>query len=133
LGPATETYTKVIDDHRVCPPDTPIEQPRSAVIEVEGKGSIQLSLPGPVCAARGPGRVGPLDATINGGSGLYSEASGSLVFESNLGVGRPTDKWTGSLTVPRLDFDTAPPVLRGARARTIRAPRHAKRVRVVMR
>jgi hypothetical protein len=131
LGRATEAYTKVIGDQRACPPESPVAAPRSAVIEVVGKGRIELSLPGPICRPRGPGRVGPLNATISGGSGSYAGASGSLAFESNVGLGPSQDKWTGSLTVPGLDFDLVPPVLRGARSRTMRAPRNAKRIRVV--
>lgn len=130
LGRSTEAYVKVLDG--TCPPDNPVEEPRSAVIEVAAKGAIQLSLPGPICAPSGSGHVGPLDATISGGSGRFAGASGNLVFESDVSlIGTTRDDWTGSLTVPGYDFDLTPPVLRGTHSRTMRVRKNAKRARVV--
>lgn len=45
-------------------------------------------------------------------------------------IGTTRDEWTGSLSVPGFEFDVTPPVLSGARSRTVRAPKNAKRFRV---
>lgn len=44
--------------------------------------------------------------------------------------GTARDTWTGTLTVPGLDFDITPPSLTGAVSKILRAPRGAKRMRV---
>lgn len=136
LGHATETYTNTWDE-RVCPPDRPISQFRTAVIEVAGKGRIDLSLAAPYCGPFSPAEVGPLEGTITGGSGTYEGASGSVQFRASVSeylnpchCGTASDTWTGTLTVPGLEFDLTPPVLKGAVSKTVRAPKKARRVRV---
>ena len=72
--------------------------------------------------------------TITGGTGVYAGASGSGTAVRALGrtdtgaTGRET--WTGTLTVPGLEFDVTPPTISGARSKTVRVRRGVKRVRV---
>ena len=120
LGKATSTYVKTFDP--VCPPDLPVLGFRNAVIDVAGKGSIQLSFGGTHCGPPAPAVTGPLALTVTGGSGIYAGATGSIRFSSSVhaprgrcGVnlcGSASDAWSGSLTVPGLDFDLTPPTLR---------------------
>lgn len=133
LGKATGTYTKTLGEDNGCD----VTQFRTAAISVEGKGEIRLSLPGTVCGRTAPAETGPLDVTITGGSGLYAGASGTVVFRSSVYAGdfacrcgRASDTWSGTVTVPGLDFDVAAPALKGAVAKRVRAPRNVKRVRV---
>jgi len=73
--------------------------------------------------------------TVTGGTGIYAGASGSgmatraLVQTDQGAAGRET--WTGTLTVPGLEFDLTPPTITGAAAMKVRAPRRATRVRVI--
>ncbi|MFN0153504.1 MAG: HYR domain-containing protein [Gaiella sp.] len=45
---------------------------------------------------------------------------------------RSPPTWTGTLTVPGLDFDVTPPTLAGATNKTVRAKKGAKSARVVV-
>ena len=133
LGKATSTYVKTFDP--LCPPDLPVLGFRDAVLDVAGKGSIHLSFGGTHCGPPAPAVTGPLALTVTGGSGIYAGATGSIRFSSSVqaprgrcGVnlcGSASDEWSGSLTVPGLDFDLTPPTLSGAVARTVRAARKA--------
>jgi hypothetical protein len=51
-------------------------------------------------------------------------------LEPSLSGGRGTDTVTGSLAVPGLEFDLAPPTFTGANTKTVRAAKGAKRARV---
>ncbi len=134
LGRATTTYTKILpgDDF-----DCPVLNHNTAVIEIAGKGTISVSRTGRFCGPTAPAEVPRSTFTVTGGSGTYSEASGTLVFRSsvyaaNLGCGpcgNGLDTWTGTLVVPGVDFDTTRPVLTGAVSKTVRIPLKAKRVR----
>ena len=134
LGRATATYTKTIETARCAE----VEQFTTAVISVAGKGELRLSLPGPVCGQYAPARTGPLEIEITGGSGVYMGASGSVRFSSVVysgstacdRCGRASDTWVGTLAVPGLAFDLAPPVLTGTGGRTTRARKGAKSARV---
>ena len=44
--------------------------------------------------------------------------------------GKAQNTWTGTLTVAGAEFDTTPPTLAGAAAKTIRVPKTATRARV---
>jgi hypothetical protein len=138
LGTVNESYEYLVDPAPTgC--GTGIDMvrvlPTTARLSVPDKGEIQLSVGEPACAARVLGR--PLRATsaftITGGTGTYTGASGGGTY-TDLSYGPPTyrgkDSWQGTLSVPGLDFDVTPPVLRGAVARTVRAPRRSQRVRV---
>ena len=71
--------------------------------------------------------------SITGGTGIYAGAAGSGTVERNLGeegsAGRKgPETWTGTLSVPGLDFDTTRPTFTGATNKTVeqrRAPRRA--------
>jgi hypothetical protein len=135
LGRVTVTYDKILpgDD-----PDCFILHNNTAVIEVAGKGMLGLSRDGRSCGSGPPPREdGPFEFTVASGSGAYAGASGSLVYTSSVRMGAgdcicgtARDTWTGTLTVPKLDFDIAPPVLTGAVSKNVRAPKGAKRMRV---
>lgn len=135
LGRVTVSYDKLLPNED---PDCFMVQNNRAVLEVAGKGSLELSRPGRVCAAGPPPREdGPFRFSIADGSGRYAGATGSLVYRGIIPAGdgacrcgTARDTWTGTLTVPGLEFDLTPPVLTGAVSKTVRAPKGAKRVRV---
>lgn len=107
----------------------------SPVLTVPGKGEIELSLhPAGDCVVPTTGILAAsLVFTVTGGTGIYAGASGSgalLVRGTPGSTNTATEILDGSLTVAGLDFDLAPPVLRGAVSKTVLAPRKAKRMRV---
>ena len=98
---------------------------------VATKGEIDFALAdGARCVEQEPVRNEPQDFTITGGTGAYEGASGSGTVERSLSGGHGVERWTGTLTVPGLAFDTTPPEIVGAVPRTVRAPAGAKRARV---
>jgi hypothetical protein len=134
LGSVTVTYYKLLPYEEDCF----IQHNNTAVIEVVGKGTLEVSRAGRGCGSGPPPREdGPLEFAVSGGSGRYAGASGSLVYRSSVGAGNPacrcgtaTDRWSGTFTVPGVEFDTTPPVLSGAVSKTVRASRKKRRVRV---
>jgi HYR domain len=131
LGRVTERYTKTFDGNLGggC-----VHTLATAVIAVDGRGEITLSMLGPACELLPPARSS-FDATITGGSGPFVGASGmirisSSVSERGAGEGIAIDRWSGTLIVPGRDFDLTTPTLEGAVSKTVRAPRKAKHVRV---
>jgi hypothetical protein len=129
LGSVTETYDKVraTVGGKDC-----VSQIATTVLGIAGKGELFVSAVDPdPCGPPAPASTGPYTLTITDGSGRYAGASGSAEFRSSVGLrGRAVDTWSGRLTVPGLEFDVAPPVLRGAVSKTVRIPKKAKRVRV---
>jgi hypothetical protein len=135
LGRVTVSYVKILpgDD-----PNCFMVHHNTAVIEVAGKGMLELWRPGRSCASGPPPREdGPFEFTVASGSGVYAEASGTLVSRTVIPPGNPVcrcgtarETWTGMLTAPGVDFDVTPPVLTGAVSKTIRARKRAKRIRV---
>jgi hypothetical protein len=135
LGRATEIYTWF---YRLGPPTCPADvgKPLATTgrLIVEGKGEIGFALAdGAECVELEPLRFEPQSFTITGGTGTYAGASGSGTLERNVQFGRGNETWTGTLAVPGLEFDVTPPMLSGARSKTVRAPRRARRVRVTYR
>jgi hypothetical protein len=134
LGSVTVTYYKLLLYEENCF----IQHNNTAVIEVVGKGTFEVSRAGRSCGSGPPPREdGPLEFAVTGGSGRYAGASGSFVYRGSVGAFNPicrcgtaSDTWTGTLTVPGLDFDLTPPVLTGAVSKSVRIPRKKKRVRV---
>lgn len=136
LGRVNESMTYQVESAPAgCNSDDVRVLPTTARFSVPGKGEIELSIGGSACVPRG---LGPLraeaDFTITGGSGRYVGASGQGRY-IDLSNGPPSfrgrDTWTGTLVVPGLEFDITPPTISGAVAKTVRAPRGAKRARVV--
>jgi HYR domain len=98
---------------------------------VAGKGEIDFALADGVrCVEQEPVRNEPQDFTITGGTGTYQGASGGGTVERSLSGGHGVERWTGTLTVPGVEFDITPPTITGAVAKAVRAPKAAKRVRV---
>jgi HYR domain len=99
---------------------------------VAGKGEIAFALADGGCVAVEEPIYNQTQAyTITGGTGIYAGASGTGTVERKLG--RPTatgrhgpETWTGTLSVPGIEFDTTPPTLHGATNRTVRVAKGAK-------
>ncbi len=104
-------------------------------ILVAGKGEIDLAMRSSDCINPDqPGLFGPIEVTVSGGSGRYSGASGSgaLSYRNDVaapGSGVAIVTWTGTLNVAGLAFDTTPPQITGATAKTAKT-RAAKGARV---
>jgi hypothetical protein len=134
LGRATSTYSKILPGNdESCV----VIQNNTAVIEVAGKGTIDLSRAGTLCSGPAPREDGPWEFTITGGSGKYAGASGSLSYRATVSAmdgacqcGTARDTWTGTLTMPGLDFDLTAPTFTGAVSKTVRAAKGKKRMRV---
>jgi HYR domain len=99
----------------------------------DARGEIQIVARSSACIPYGPS--GAMGFTVTGGSGAYTGASGSGRLEtrgsaSGAGSGTTRSTITGTLVAPGHEFDLTSPVLTGARSKTVKAPRKAKRVRV---
>jgi HYR domain len=74
--------------------------------------------------------------TVTGGTGIYAGASGSGTVARAVGLSsvgrtfRGVETWTGTLSVPGLDFDVTAPVLTGVANKTVKAKKGAKSARV---
>jgi len=103
---------------------------------VTGKGEIHFTLAeGGGCIAQATIVNQAQAYSITGGTGIYAGASGSGTVERKLGSdgyrGRNgTETWTGTLSVPGLEFDTTRPTFTGATNKTVRAAKGAKTRRV---
>lgn len=67
------------------------------------------------------------------GSGTYARTTGSVTFNTSVFLRdsrSSRDTWTGTLAVAGVDFDLTLPTFSGAVAKTARAPKGSKRVRV---
>jgi hypothetical protein len=96
-------------------------------LTVAGKGEIDATI-APATRCDGKGQfIGAGSFTVTGGSGIYAGASGSGAENAS---GLDSDTWTGTVSVPGLEFDTTPPPIAGARRATVRVPAGVKRVRV---
>jgi hypothetical protein len=132
LGHVTSTYTKIITrDDADCEVQFLLDP---VVIEVAGKGTLEVSRPGKHCwRLRLPVTIGPLDFTVTGGSRSYAGATGSVTLTTSVSsFDRPAsrDTWTGTLAAPGVDFDVTPPTISGAVRKTVRAPKRSNRARV---
>jgi hypothetical protein len=137
IGSVTEAYTWISD---IGPPSCPegfgITRAYPVTFVVAGKGEIHFAIAGAAqCVSQEAVRTQAQAFTVTGGTGIYVGATGSGTVERKLGSGTATGRsgsetWTGTLSVAGMEFDTTPPVLSGASAKTVRAPRRARRVRV---
>jgi hypothetical protein len=133
LGDVKEEYTWVF---AIGPPTCAgaLAKPLATTgrLVVAGKGEIAFALAdGAQCGEVEPVRNEPQDLTFTGGTGTFAGASGSgkLEARSILG-GEGTETLTGTLAVPRLEFDLTPPSLSGATSKTVRVPKKAKNARM---
>ena len=129
LGEVSETYTFFVqegDCDRVF--ETTVR------LEVAGKGELHLAVDRYsgecISSALNLSRA----FTITGGSGIYAGASGGGTV-NHRASSTPTgsagkDTWTGTLSVPGLEFDVTPPTLSGAVNKTVRVRKASQRVRV---
>lgn len=106
-------------------------------LEVAGKGAVDVVTTETACADSTSVKAQTQSQafTVTGGTGIYAGASGSGMLQrslvANLGeIESGIETWTGTLTVPGLEFDVVRPTFSGAKSRTVVAPRHAKSVRV---
>ncbi len=136
LGTVTEAYAFLVN---VGPPSCAagFGRARSTSVRhvVATKGEIHFALADGGCVEQESIRTQTQTFTITGGTGVYEGASGSGTVERVLGAPTPTGRhgretWRGTLVVPGLEFDLTPPTVTGAVAKTVRAPRRAKRARV---
>ena len=104
---------------------------------VEGKGEIRFDVADAPCLTADETALrAPQAFTVTGGTGIYAGASGSgrieraASFNTGGGGAAGSDTWIGTLVVPGLEFDLTPPTMSGATAKTVRAPKGAKNVRV---
>jgi hypothetical protein len=82
------------------------------------KGEIDVSADNPGCV-HAQDNYTTFTFTITGGTGAYAGATGSGgIAESYGSNGTGRDTWTGSLTVPTVTFDTAPPTITGTISKT---------------
>ena len=127
LGRVTTRYMRTFDGNLVKPC---VRTLPTAVITVAGKGEIDASITGAECLALPPVGIS-FGYAISGGSGAYAGASGSIQVKSLVPTTGPaTDAWSGTLTVPGLDFDLTAPTFTGATSKVVKAPKGAKRARV---
>jgi hypothetical protein len=142
LGEVTGTYTFLID---VGPPTCANGWGKARAYPVRfavaSKGEIYFELAAAAgClneeqdrAARAPTQT----FTVAGGTGVYAGASGAGTVARSLATTETgaagTETWTGTLTVPGLEFDLTPPTLAGATNKTVRAKKGAKSARVTFR
>lgn len=134
LGRVTATYIFMADGTG-CGLETYRVLGYPVQLRVAGKGDLNLALgeiSGCIPGMNVPG-ASPQTLTVTGGTGKYAGASGGGTLTRVAGppgFGVPgTDTWTGTVTVPGLEFDLTAPTIRGARSKTIIAPRKATRVR----
>jgi HYR domain-containing protein len=129
LGNVSSSYTWLAAAGD-CPAPLVKPFPTSGRLVVAQKGEIDFALAGGACVEQEPVRNEPQQFTITGGTGIYQGASGQGTVARSLAEGSGSETWTGTLTVPGLDFDLTPPKIAGAVSRTVRAKARAKRKRV---
>ena len=140
LGSVHESHTYVLENGPAgCVPSPGADAvrlvPSTVVLDIAGKGSFDLSTSGTGCLSRDGTLIATETFTITGGSGVYAGASGGGTVETHFNLPgtdafRGADIWTGTLTVPGYAFDLTAPTIKGAKNRTVRVPRRAKRARV---
>jgi hypothetical protein len=134
LGRVEESWDPVVDETGAgCPPASLRFLPSTARFTVSGKGAIDVQVNGACLPFSPPSPVvGTETFSVTGGSGKFAGASGAgTVDHVSNGPGLAgRDTWSGTLVVPGLEFDLAPPTITGAADIRVRAPRKAHRIRV---
>ena len=140
VGMIAQAYTFVVDTNSPSCPTGDVLLPSAGRLTVAGKGEIAVALAGPPdCYVPAESvRQAKQPFTVTGGTGRFVGASGSGVVEHDTqstggGGSSGSDTWVGTLAVPGIAFDLTPPVLTGAIAKSVRAPRGKTRVRVAYR
>jgi HYR domain len=107
----------------------------SMALVVAGKGEIDVTTAPTGCLQGSEGRPNTVQSfSITGGTGMYAGATGGgkvsrALTVTDVGAVGP-ETWTGTLVVPGLEFDVTAPTLAGARSKTVRVPKGAKKARV---
>jgi HYR domain len=140
LGNVSYSYLYVIDLEPVgCPLLTVRAAATPVRLSIAGKGDIDAALAEiPTCLAPTGGQspTDPRAFTVTGGTGVFAGASGSGTVQHSSCTPTQTgcrgrDTWTGTVVVPAVQtFDLVAPTITGATAKTVRAPRRARSVRV---
>jgi hypothetical protein len=131
LGAAGESGVLVIDaPHTAC-----AVWHSTSVLTIAGKGTIELSASTPSGTCDNEAVTINLNATeaftVTGGTGAYAGASGSgTVSTSGVAQGAGGNAFAGTIVAPSTNFDLTPPVIGGASAKVVRAPRGKRAVRV---
>ncbi len=138
LGQVTGTYTFLSDVGPPCANGWGKARAYPVRFAVASKGDILFQLAeGAQCVNEESDfavRAQTQAFTVTGGTGIYAGASGTGVVTRSLGStdtgAAGTETWTGTLTVPGLEFNVTAPTLAGATNKTVRAKKGAKSARV---
>lgn len=135
LGAVKETYTEMLHSGPpLCLAGNFKFLDYPARWVVANKGEIEFAIAESECVAEGADGA-TVAFTVTGGSGIYAGASGSGTFShgakpSSDGKFRGSERWTGTLSVPGLDFDVGAPTIRGASNKVVKVKRNVRRARV---
>lgn len=133
LGIVSESYFWVFGMGPPTCPSNDVGKPLATTgrLVVAAKGEIQFALAeGARCVAREPTGSEPQTFTVTGGTGVFAGASGNGTVTRSLRFGSGVERWRGTLVVPGHEFDVRPPILTVTTAKTVRARKGAKSVRV---
>jgi hypothetical protein len=136
LGRVSAAYT-FMATFTGCPSETAKVLAYPVRLSIDRKGDLDLAVaeyPGCLEQPNVPG-ASPQTFTVTGGTGVFSEASGSGAVTRVAGPPgsrvEGTDTWTGTVVVPgELRLDLTAPQISGVTPKVVRAPRNAKSVRV---
>jgi hypothetical protein len=136
LGRATVAYSYLVDQgHPACSTDSYKILGYPARLAVADKGELHIAVAERSDCAAGDTAISVEQAfAITGGTGMYAGATGNGTVKRALGStdtgAAGTETWTGTLTVPGLEFDVTRPTIAGAASKVVRAKRGAKTARV---
>jgi hypothetical protein len=136
LGSVSVSYTWLLDTMPPgCGPGEAEVLGYPVVLEIGGKGTLSLSVAGlGRCIPQLPSRNEPQRFTVVGGTGVYAGATGNGTVARELGQtaggAAGPETFTGTLTVPGLEFDVVAPLMTGTVPKSVRLSKPAKRVRV---
>jgi HYR domain len=138
LGSVTGTYEFLVKTGLPCGVGLGKALSYPIRIAVASKGDINIAVAEGPCTGEGSIRTQTQSFTVTGGTGIYAGVSGSGTLARVLGMDtgngrRGQERWTGTITVPGLEFDTTRPTLSGATRMTVKAKKSAKTTRVVFR
>jgi hypothetical protein len=131
LGQVAGTYTFLLDQGSPsCPEGLSRARAYPVRFAIASKGEIHFQLAaGAECVNEAKAQAQTF--TVTGGTGIYAGASGTGTVTRQLGsTSAGGETWTGTLTVPGLEFDLTRPTLTGATNKTVRARKGAKSARV---